>query len=263
MPEDERDDIKNDRSGDQPDKGSRLPEGRPRLSMWIYLAIFVALLVQIFLFMRGVETNTIEYSTFLDYVEEGKVAELKIVNDRRIEGEYTAKAVEEGSVEMAEEKTDFLGNTSETNLFVTTKTANHDLIEFLSTYNKSAVEAGEVPVKYDVAYDDNWFGGVLTWILPLAIIIALWVFLIRRMNPGSQVLNIGKNKAVLFDAMGDHLVTFKDVAGLDEAKEEVAEVVEFLQNPQKFTKLGGLSCARTPPEPLLRWAKRQPAQYAR
>ena len=74
---------------------------------------------------------------------------------------------------------------------------------------------------------------------PLLIIIALWVFLIRRMNPGSQVLNIGKNKAVLFDAMADHKLTFKDVAGLDEAKEEVVEVVEFLKNPKRFTRLGG------------------------
>jgi len=80
---------------------------------------------------------------------------------------------------------------------------------------------------------------LLTWIFPLILIIALWVFLLRRMNPSSQVLNIGKNRAILYDAMGEHRVTFKDVAGLDEAKEEVAEIVEFLKNPKKFTRLGG------------------------
>ena len=59
------------------------------------------------------------------------------------------------------------------------------------------------------------------------------------MNPGSQVLNIGKNKAVLFDAMGDHTITFKDVAGLDEAKDEVVEIVDFLKHPKRFTLFGG------------------------
>jgi len=59
------------------------------------------------------------------------------------------------------------------------------------------------------------------------------------MNPGSQVLNIGKNKAILFDALGDMKLTFKDVAGLEEAKEEVVEIVEFLKTPDKFTRLGG------------------------
>ena len=141
---------------------------------------------------------------------------------------------------MAEPKDSILGTAEPGSGFVSIKTESHGLVDFLDAYNRDARLDGRLaPVQYEAAYEDNWFGGVLTWILPLAILIGLWIFLIRRMNPGSQVLNIGKNKAVLFDALGEENVTFKDVAGLDESKEEVAEVVEFLQNPKKFTKLGG------------------------
>ncbi len=234
-----RNDKQDDRKDDQAGKGPRLPEGRPRFSTWIYLAIFLALLVQIVFLWRGVETNTIEYSTFLDYVDQGYVARVKIVNDRRIDGEYTDKAVIERRVKLGEEQRDLLGNSAEANRFITTKTTNHDLVDFLIDYNARAESEGKTRIEFEPDYDENWFGGALMWILPLAIIIALWVFLIRRMNPGSQLLNIGKNKAVLFDAMGEQVITFKDVAGLDEAKEEVVEVVEFLQNPEKFTRLGG------------------------
>jgi cell division protease FtsH len=230
MAHNERNDIKLDRDDNPKDEnprdgGPRLPDRRPKFSLWIYLAIFLALLVQIFLFWKGVDDNTIDYSTFLDYVEKGYVQKVEIANDRRVVGEYTADAVKENRVQVAEPQQDLLGNTADINRFSTTKTANHDLVQFLIDHNNAAVESNLSVVEYDAAYDDNWLGGALTWILPLAIIIALWVFLIRRMNPGSQVLNIGKNKAVLFDAMGDQRLTFKDVAGLEEAKEEVVEVV--------------------------------------
>jgi AFG3 family protein len=89
----------------------------------------------------------------------------------------------------------------------------------------------------------NWGGDLLGWILPVVIMIVLWVFIMRRMTGGggggSQIFNIGKSKAALFDPDDKVKITFQDVAGLEEAKEEVMEIVEFLKNPTKFTKLGG------------------------
>ena len=85
---------------------------------------------------------------------------------------------------------------------------------------------------------------LLTWILPLAIMIAAWIFIMRKMSgggggPGGQIFNIGKSKATLFDKESQVSITFNDVAGLEEAKTEVMEVVDFLKNPKKYTALGG------------------------
>ncbi|MFT4565295.1 MAG: AFG3 family protein [Saprospiraceae bacterium] len=90
----------------------------------------------------------------------------------------------------------------------------------------------------------NWVGTVLSWMLPLLLFVGIWLFIMRRVSggaggPGSQIFNIGKSKATLFDANAKEQITFADVAGLDEAKEEVMEIVDFLKNPKKYTALGG------------------------
>jgi AFG3 family protein len=103
----------------------------------------------------------------------------------------------------------------------------------------------EATDKVNVIYETrkNWGGDIIGWLLPIIIMIGIWVFIMRRMSggggPGGQIFNIGKSKAALFDPDDKIKVTFKDVAGLEEAKEEVMEIVEFLKNPTKFTKLGG------------------------
>ncbi len=211
--------------------------GRRHFSMWIYAVIFGILLLNIFFMWRGSDSSQVEYSTLLRQVEDGHVKSLRITNDKRIDGVYTERAVEDRQVDGEAGSDGILGGASGGARFRSTKTASHDLIEVLNTYN---AEHSESRVEFEVNYQEGWFGGAFGWILALCVLVVLWVFLLRRMNPGSQVLNIGKNKAVLFDAMQGKAVNFNDVAGLDEAKEEVAEVVEFLQNPKKFTKLGGV-----------------------
>ncbi len=242
MSQKERDSLELRRRDAPGDEGPRLPERRPRFSVWIYLAIFLALLVHFFLFWSSTDTNSLEYSQFLAYVQQGYVERVEIINDTRIQGRFTEAAVREGKVPIPPRRTDLLRSPQSAELlrrFTTTKPADHDLTSFLLAYNEQAQAEGRPIVQFSARIEENWFGGLLTWIFPLILIIALWVFLLRRMNPSSQVLNIGKNRAILYDAMGEHRVTFKDVAGLDEAKEEVAEIVEFLKNPKKFTRLGG------------------------
>ncbi|PSR11554.1 MAG: AAA family ATPase [Bacteroidetes bacterium] len=90
----------------------------------------------------------------------------------------------------------------------------------------------------------DYIGNILSWLLPIIVVVAIWIFIMRRVGgggagPGSQIFNIGKSRATLFDQNAKVNITFADVAGLNEAKEEVMEVVDFLKNPKKYTALGG------------------------
>jgi len=92
--------------------------------------------------------------------------------------------------------------------------------------------------------ESDWGKDILSWIIPLALLIGLWFFIMRRMGGGAgggggQIFNIGKSKAQLFDKDTSVNINFSDVAGLEEAKVEVMEIVDFLKNPKKYTELGG------------------------
>jgi cell division protease FtsH len=90
----------------------------------------------------------------------------------------------------------------------------------------------------------NWGGEIMSWILPLALLIGVWFFFMRMMSRGGgggggQIFNIGKSKAQIYDKNTSVNITFKDVAGLEEAKVEIKEIVDFLRTPDKYTRLGG------------------------
>ncbi|MGM0589957.1 MAG: ATP-dependent zinc metalloprotease FtsH [Bacteroidota bacterium] len=221
-------DDRNNRSNSSSDKGSK----NPKFPIWIYAVLLLILLAIQFYFTTPDSTNRIKYSTFLEYVEKGYINEITIKNGAHVQGVYSQKAIKEGIVQPPSEQQQqwqLTGSEEQVSRFYTTMLEGDDIRSVLDEHN----------VTYDVRIEEDWFGGILTWLIPIGLAIAFWIFIFRRMNPGQQVLSIGKNKASLYDKQQENKVSFKDVAGLEEAKTEVEEVVEFLKKPEKFTRLGG------------------------
>ncbi|MEX0843922.1 MAG: ATP-dependent zinc metalloprotease FtsH [Balneolaceae bacterium] len=215
------------------------PDGKkggntPKFPTWSIFVLFFVLLIAQVMFFPSETGNRIKYSKFLDYVGQGYVSEITIINGVDITGVYSDKAMQEGIVTQPETGDNNLpfatSETEQFNKFRTTMLRDDEIRPILDANS----------VEYDVRIEEDWFSGVFVWLIPIALLIVIWIFIFRKMNPGQQVLNIGKNKASLYDQQKETKVTFEDVAGLQEAKAEVEEVVEFLRTPQKFTKLGGV-----------------------
>jgi cell division protease FtsH len=218
-----------------------LPTKPPRgnYQIWIILAT-VAVIFGVMYFNSSSGLKKKKYGEFEQMVRNGDVRRVVLVQNRK----FVEITLTQDALQNAKYKQD-IGN----GLVGASASGPHFVMEVVDAGNfdqefRTFLE--KVPEKVRPEYDtedrEDYFQVFLQWGFLFLLLFGFWM-LMRRMTggagPGGQIFNIGKSKAALFDAENKVKITFSDVAGLDEAKEEVKEIVDFLKNPTKFTKLGG------------------------
>lgn len=206
---------------------------RPNLT-WLYIVI--ALIFGYLYLAGGDEGNIVKevsYTEFQGWVSKGYADKVVAYDDNRIE--MFVKADHVADVFQKEAK-----NVGRSPAITVQAGSIESLDRFLDEQQKEGHFTGKVIYKKS----DNWFGMLFGSLAPLLFFVFIWIFFMRRMGggagpTGSGVFNVGKSKAQLFEKGAANRVTFKDVAGQAAAKQEVQEIVDFLKDPQKYTRLGG------------------------
>lgn len=207
-------------------------------SYWIYGLIALVLIA---LNMANYSSDTeISHNRFEDLVRSGDVESITVINEEYANIYIRPERLSKEAYSDAAENAKSSGKGNYVYKFGSIDNFGRQMDNLREDLNEMGLE--EPILQYEKRH--NWFLPILSYAIPFIILIALWIFIMRRVTgggngPGGQIFNIGKSKATLFDKNTKVSVTFEDVAGLDEAKEEVMEIVDFLKNPKKYTALGG------------------------
>jgi cell division protease FtsH len=224
-------------------KKEKKPNNKPAFNnYWIYGALIVFFIAVNFIGVgsNNPSNNQINPSTFEKFLNNGDVSRIVVINKNKAKVTLTNEAFLSPKHNEIN-KPDFFGRSNSKGPHYEFEIGNLELFQ-----KKLEAAANEgIIFSYEFKTIESKWLDILQSFLPLIIIIAVWIFIMRRMSAGgaggggAQIFNIGKSKAKLFDQNSDVKINFKDVAGLEGAKEEVQEIVDFLKNPLKYTKLGG------------------------
>lgn len=226
----------------QPQNGGMNQGNKPKFNIyWVYILIGLSFFAIQFLSFSSRPLKT-DYTTFeKDMMLQGDVKKVVVIsNQQKVEVYIKEDRLNKPKYKALSEK-GFMNSVS--------KSGPHYYFNIGSTegfeeqFNKANEKLTEkVPKDYEIRKD--LFGDLLTWVLPIVIIVAFWLFIFRRMSGGAgggagNIFNVGKSRAQIFDKETTAKIDFKDVAGLEEAKLEIKEIVDFLKKPKKYTELGG------------------------
>ena len=213
---------------------------KPNFQLWLIVAAVMVLLGLTWIQQRGAVID-ITQKRFEDIYTSGDVAKVVIVrNMNRVDVTLKPAALQNAKYKTELEANSSFFNPEGPHYALQVTTADKFQADFQALEEK--MPAGAEKIGFSVTNEENWSNYFGSFGFMILIFVLFW-FLMRRMSggggPGGQIFNVGKSKAQLFDADNKVKITFDNVAGLDEAKVEIQEIVEFLKNPSKFTKLGG------------------------
>ena len=209
---------------------------------WVY-GVIITILLGMSMFggdSNWQKINKTNISDFERFLNEGDVSEIAVINQKLARVSLNKNGLEK-SIHKDVKSKNIFGQENTSGPHYEFEVGNLEL------FQKKLEQAEDKGIKfrYEFMTVENRWMDVILGFLPIIIIIGVWFFLMRRMSgggaggPGGQIFNIGKSKAKLFDQNTEVKTTFKDVAGLEGAKEEIQEIVDFLKNPKKYTILGG------------------------
>ena len=209
---------------------------------WIYGVVITILLVMSMFggdssWQSISKTNISDFERFLN---DGDVEEIIVVNQKLARVTLSSYGLEKSTHKKVKSK-NILGQETTGGPHYEFEVGNLELFQ----RKLEEAEGNGIQFRYEFMTVENRWMDVIFGFLPIIVIIGIWIFLMRRMSgggaggPGGQIFSIGKSKAKLFDQNTEVKTTFKDVAGLEGAKEEIQEIVDFLKNPKKYTVLGG------------------------
>jgi cell division protease FtsH len=209
-----------------------------KFSPWMSIVLVLVIFFTISLVTEGLNLSNpgkTSLSKFNDFIEAGQVEKVTFNNTNATI--YLKKAALANKIH-ADVKNDVTGKLNVKGPHYITEIGDAKAFQDNLTQAKAA---GKI-VEYEKEPESMW-GDIISLLLPVVLLGALWIFMMRRMSGGSggggQIFSIGKSKAKLFDEKNDTRITFENVAGLEGAKEEIQEIVEFLKNPEKYTSIGG------------------------
>lgn len=210
-----------------------------KFSPWMSIVLVLAIFFTISLFTKGLDLSNpapTTLSKFYQFLDKNQVEKV-VFNNTKATVYLKKTALTDKAHDKV--KNDVIGklNTKGPHYFFEIG----DLKTFQENLQKAANE-GKLS-EYEKEPESIW-GDLISMLLPIVLLVGLWIFMMRRMSGGAgggggQIFSIGKSKAKLFDEKNDTRVTFENVAGLEGAKEEIQEIVEFLKNPEKYTSIGG------------------------
>ena len=223
----------------KPDKN-----GKPRFNTnWIF-AVLAASLILFSLFNNGKAVQQTTTSEIREMIKKHDIEKIIVVNKDQAEIYLKKEALESGRYPKLQKPGTGFGILAPKPNFTITIGDLSSFISDFKEYQKSAGYSDTELISPEYLKRPNWFGDILSWLLLPVLLVAFWLFMMKRMSGGGAggaggIFSVGKSRAQIFDKDTNVKLNFNDVAGLEEAKTEVMEIVDFLKNPKKYTNLGG------------------------